>query len=148
MMTETEKAAQTALIAEARAAGLAEGKTAAATEATTAAQAATKAATEAERKRVHAIQTCDAAKGKPALAAHLALETDMTVEAAQALLAKAAVETPDKPANQLAGAMAHVPNPKVGADGQPIDTGTDQPRPVKTSAEVIALRNKQAGLAR
>lgn len=142
-MTEQEKAAQAALIAEARAAGLAEGKTAATTEATAATATATKAASKAERERVHAIQTCEAAKGKPSLAAHLALETEMTVEQAQALLAKAAVETPDKPTNVLAGAMANVPNPKLGPDGQPV---TDQPRQVKSSAEVIAFRNKQAGL--
>lgn len=144
-MTEAEKAAQTAAIAEARAAGLAEGKTAATTEATAAAASATKAATDAERKRVHAIQTCDAATGKPGLAAHLALETDMTVEQAQALLAKAAVETPDKPTNALAGAMANVPNPKIGADAQ-VDS---EPKKVTVTpaANVYAMRRKQAGHA-
>lgn len=114
-MTEQEKAAQTALIADARAAGVAEGKAQATTEATNTAAVATKAATDTERKRIAAIQTCDAAKGRPILAAHLALETEMSVEQAAALLAKAAIEAPDKPANPLAAAMENVPNPKVGA---------------------------------
>jgi len=81
-------------------------------------KAAAKAASEAERKRIQAIQTCEAAKGKPALAAHLALETDMSVEQATALLAKAAPEAgATSPTNLLAAHMANVPNPKVGADG-------------------------------
>lgn len=116
-MTDQEKAAQAALVAEARAAGFAEGKSAATTEAATIAATAAKASAETERKRIAAIQTCEAAKGKPQLAAHLALETDMTVEQAQALLAKAAVET-TAAANPLAAAMP--PNPKVTPDsGEP-----------------------------
>ena len=140
-MTDQERAAQAALIAEARAAGVTEGKT---ETAATAAKAA-KAAADAERKRVSAIQTCEAATGKPALAAHLALETEMTVEQAQALLAKAAVETPAVPANALAERMAGIPNPKIGADGG----NENEPKQVTviSANELFARRRKQAGHA-
>lgn len=122
MADQTYTAAQ---MAEARAAakaeGVAEGKASA--EATAKAAkpepaadpaAVAKAAVEADRKRVVAIQSCEEAKGKPTLASHLALETDMTVEQATALLAKAAVEAPTKPGNPLAALIP--PNPKVAAD--------------------------------
>lgn len=143
-MTEQEKSAQTALIAEARAAGIAEGKTAATAEATAANATAAKAATEAERKRVHAIQTCEAAKGKPALAAHLALETEMTVEQASALLAKAAPEAAAStaPANLLAAAMAKEKNPSIGADA---GDGEPPKCAVISANELFAKRRAQAG---
>lgn len=96
---------------KARADGIAAGKAEAAAEA---AAAATKAATD----RVKAITSCEAAKDRPALAAHLAFETDMAADAAIALLAKAGSEVAAAPANPLAGAMAGT-NPKVRADGEP-----------------------------
>lgn len=69
----------------------------------------------AERARVQAITTCDEAKERPLLAQHLAFETDMPAEAAQALLAKAAKETSSAPANPLDAVMRGT-NPKVGVD--------------------------------
>lgn len=83
--------------------------------------AATVAKTEgatAERARIKSILTADAAKQRPALAQHIAFDTDMTPETATAMLAKAGIETAAKPANALAAAMARIPNPNVG-------TGTD-----------------------
>lgn len=74
--------------------------------------AATKDGVTAERARIKSILTADAAKDRPALAQHLAFDTDMAPEAATAMLAKAGVESA-APANALADAMAKLPNPKV-----------------------------------
>lgn len=52
----------------------------------------------AERARIAAILGCDEAKDRPALAQHLAMNTDQTPEAAQGLLAVAAKETVEAPA--------------------------------------------------
>jgi signal peptide peptidase SppA len=122
-----------AKLAAAKAEGVNEGKSQAVTEAQT---AATTAST-AERTRIAAIQNCEAAKGKPILAAHLALETDMTAEQATALLAKAAVEVPGKPANPLAASMP--PNPKVTADA-----GEGEPTRRPDAAKIYASRKLAA----
>lgn len=92
------------------------------------------AATEAkaaERTRIAAITGHAEAKERPALAQHLALETDMSAEAAAGILAKAAKEAPaaaaaapaaaaagveDAPAPGFAAAMNASDNPNVGAD--------------------------------
>lgn len=95
----------------------------------------------AERERVKAITTCEAAKDRPALAAHIAFETDMTAEAAQAMLAKAAPEGSAKPANALDAAMRGT-NPKVGADGEPVAA------PAKSqisAATIYDIRSKAHG---
>lgn len=73
----------------------------------------------AERERVKAITTHAEATERPALAAHLAYETDMPAEQAIAMLAKAGKEAPSKPGNLLDAAMRATGNPKVGADGDP-----------------------------
>lgn len=70
-----------------------------------------------ERERISAILTSDEAEGRRELANHLAFETDMTAEAALALLAKSPKEAAIKePVNALAAAMEQEPNPNVGAD--------------------------------
>src|SRR5690606_25245933 len=61
-----------------------------------------------ERARVEGIQTCEEAKGRTQLASHLAFKTDMSVDAAKAILAAAPAEqqaetTPA--ANHFADAM-------------------------------------------
>jgi hypothetical protein len=122
----------------AKAAGVIEGKAAAKTEAEAAAKKdadanVAKAATE----RVKAITQCEAAKTRPALAAHLAFETSMSAEDAQALLAKAAPE--GKGANTLAANMPA--NPKVGADGEPKELGDGVKH--STSTEIFASRRAQ-----
>lgn len=71
--------AHTAAVAAARAEGMAEGRKAGATEATA---------------RIGAILGCDAAKTKPTLAKTLALDTDMSADAAEKVLAAAAPEVP------------------------------------------------------
>lgn len=106
--TPAEEAAATAAAAQA-------ATDAAATQAAAVSNAA-QAAQVAERARIAAIQDSDEAKDKPALARHLALSTDMTAEAARAILKAAAPETaPAKPAgNPLAAAMDGVDQPNVG----------------------------------
>ena len=69
----------------------------------------------AERTRISAIVGSDEAKGRTALAQHLAFETDMQVDAAKKMLAAAAIDK-TAPTNALEVAMAALPNPKVGAD--------------------------------
>jgi hypothetical protein len=64
-----------------------------------------------ERARVKAIMSGDNAKGREALAAHFAFDTDMTAEAANAALA-AAPKTEAK-TSRLDG---RVPQPQVSAD--------------------------------
>lgn len=82
-------------------------------------------ARKAEKARIAGIQSCEEAKGREALASHLALNTDLSVEDAKGILA-ASPKTEDKPAepakpaaaaNPFAAAMAATPNPNVGADG-------------------------------
>lgn len=79
-------------------------------------------ARKAERERMSGIMSCEEAKDKAGLANHLALNTELSVDAAKAIL-KAA--TPEKSAaapvkaeevNPFAAAMDASGSPKVGAD--------------------------------
>lgn len=89
-------------LAQARADGIAEGQ---------------RQAAAAERTRIAAITGSEEAEGRTELAQHLAHGTDMSAEAARAILAKAPKAAPAAAAtNALANAMAGVPNPNVGAD--------------------------------
>ena len=78
-----------------------------------------KAVATAERERIKAITTHESAANKSALANHLALSTDLSVEAAAAIMASAAAETAG---TQSAGASAFEQamdtsaHPNVGAD--------------------------------
>ena len=119
-MTDQERAAQAALVAEARAAGVNEGKTAAEAEAAqrlTEAQAAAKTATETAAKAAHdrvvSILGSDEAKGREALAKQLASMSQISAEDAIATL-KAAPKADSKVTNLLAANMP--PNPSVAAD--------------------------------
>lgn len=86
-------------------------------------QAATQAAQEArtaERARMSGILGCEEAKGREAMANHLAMNTDMSVDDAKKMLAvapkaEAKVDTPaPAAATPFAAAMATTPNPNVG----------------------------------
>lgn len=125
-----------ALIDAARAEGVASGEAKAATAAKAAADATASEANKAATERIKAIQTCDAAKTRPALAAHLAFETSMPAADAAAMLAKAGEETKGA-ANPLAGVMP--PNPRVGADKEPAD-GAGKVR--INTAEIYDMRAK------
>lgn len=73
-------------------------------------------ARKAERERVNGILACDEAKTRKALANHLAMHTDMSVDAAKAVLA-AAPEEKEAVVDPLAAAMSGSEHPNVGNDG-------------------------------
>lgn len=78
---------------------------------------ARQAAAKAERERVAGIQNCEEAKGRAKMAAHLALNTSMSVEDAKALLNVAPKEEAAAPAtNNFAQRMDADRHPNVGAD--------------------------------
>jgi signal peptide peptidase SppA len=103
----------------------------------------TAAGMKAERERQAKIRGSEHAKDRPKLAAHLADATDMSADAVIAILAESAKET--QPANTLAARMP--PNPNIGADVTTGADGDQAPRPLR-SAQVIAMRDKQAGVVR
>lgn len=86
-----------------------------AAQASATAEARTAGATDMQT-RIKAIQACAEAEGREQLASHLAFNTAMGVEEAQALLAAAPKATEQAAANALAAGMAAVDNPNVGAD--------------------------------
>lgn len=105
-------------------------------------------ATKAERTRVGAILNHEAAAQRPNLAKKLAFDTDMTAEAAVAVLGAAGVETAAKPAaaaaSPLAAAMATVPNPAVGpAAGAGGAQGDDE---ATLAANVVSLFHQARGV--
>lgn len=96
---------------------MSEGTKPGATNQATPEQLAQAAAT--ERTRIGGIQNCEEAKGRSALASHLAFNTNMSVDDARAVMAAAPKEAaaPAAAVNPLHAAMANTPNPNVGADG-------------------------------
>jgi ClpP class serine protease len=73
-------------------------------------------ATTAERDRVAAITTCDEAKGRAAMANHIAFKTAMSVDDAKAMLAAAPEQATIDSFNQLDVEMDGDGNPVVSAD--------------------------------
>lgn len=138
-MAEEKKApATTAATPEQIEAARAEGVAQANAELPAKLAAATKDGVTAERARIKSILTADAAKDRPALAQHLAFDTDMAPEAATAMLAKAGVESA-APANALADAMAKVPNPKVTPSAE---ASGEAPKVSLDTASIYELRRK------
>jgi ClpP class serine protease len=73
----------------------------------------------AERARVSGITSCEEAKGRTALANHLAMNTDMTVDQAKGVLAAAAAETAQSASaapNAFKAVMDASQHPQVGAE--------------------------------
>lgn len=70
-----------------------------------------------ERARIRDITTCEEAKGREELAAHLAHDTDMSVEAARGVLLKSPVGAKKADTTPFAAAMDNTQNPNVGANG-------------------------------
>lgn len=71
-----------------------------------------------EKDRIKAILAAPEAADRAALANHLALNTELSVDDARAVLAASPKEAPQAAAgNAFAAAMAATPNPEVGADG-------------------------------
>lgn len=114
---------------EARTAALAEGE-----------KKGTALGMNAERERIRGILAHEEAKTRPQLALSLAIESDMSVEQAAKLLAKA----PKEPStgNAFAALMSKVPNPKVGLDGGDGGNGGEG-KPRLSSTEVYAKLNEQ-----
>lgn len=84
-------------------------------------------ARKAERERMSAIMNCEEAKEKAGLANHLALNTELSVDEAKAMLKAAAPEKAATAAaapanteepNHFAAAMNSTKNPQVGADAE------------------------------
>lgn len=89
---------------------------AAATAATLASEAAATAVT-AERTRISGILGCEEAKGRTEMANHIAMNTNMSVDEAKAMLNVAPKKAEAAaPGNAFAEAMDKTGNPNVGAD--------------------------------
>lgn len=107
-------------------------------------------ARKAERERISAIQTCAEAEGKTKLANHLALNTELSVEDAKAILAASPAEqVAAEPAQQAAAdsafmkAMDADKHPNVGADG-----GSDQGGSSEMSLAQQVLRDQAIATGR
>lgn len=129
-----------------------------------AAQAATQAeavrtaqaeARTAERTRISAIQGHAEAAGKGKLAAHLALNTALSVEESAAMLKAAAPEAAPAPvavaqppaANPLEQAMDNTRQPNVtGEGGQQPGTGAES-TPQTRAASILAAQSRATGVS-
>lgn len=132
MGDKTPAAVDQAAIETARSEGIAQGKKEGAIE---------------ERQRISAILDSEAGKKRPAAAFAAALDTDMSVEAATAFIAKLPEEAPQASAEQpseqegkktaaeqgadFSKAMKESGNPEVGADGS--KGGSEETRAQRTA---------------
>lgn len=109
----------------------------------TEAQAATPVAAQpdakaAERQRIQGILSCEEAAERSALANHLALNTDLSVEAARQVLAAAAPEKKESAANPFTQAMDNGKNPEVGALAEGTDKGEETAAQRILKAQAVA----------
>lgn len=110
----------------------------------TAEQAASEARV-AERARVSGITGCEEAKGREALANHIAMNTDMSVSDAKAMLAvspkaeQQAAATPET--NKFEQAMNAGKHPNVGADS----TGTSGTTELSAADRILAAHSAATG---
>lgn len=94
-----------------------------------------------ERARISSIVSCDEAKGKGALANHLAMNTDMSLESAKAVLSAAAVEQPAQGAsNGFAAAMAGTQNPNMDAGAAPAGEQTAAQRILQAQSAATGIK--------
>jgi len=102
------------------------------------------AGVKAERDRIKAIVTHADAEGRTELAHHLAFETEMTAEAAVAMLGKTPKVEAGKP-GALAAAMAKLGSP--GATNLPADTTTTSgaQQPVIDASSIFERRRQAVG---
>lgn len=124
---ETHDAAVTAARTEGQTAGKADG---------------VKEGTTAERARIGAILGCDEAKERGSLASHLAFETDMTADAAKAMLAKSAKEAA-APVTATIAARTNGQGADVALGGGPIKTPNAANDGWDAAADAV---NKQFGI--
>lgn len=111
-------------------------------------EALTKAASDArvaERARVAGIIGSEEAKGRTDLANHLAMETELSVDAARAILAKApsAEASKQSAGNPFEAAMDKSKHPNVGADAAAAAGGDDDP-----VARILASQAAATGIKR
>jgi signal peptide peptidase SppA len=108
----------------------------------------------AERTRISGIQGHAEAKDKAKLAAHLALNTAMSVEDAAEVLKAAAPETPvaaaapapaQQPANPFAAAMDGGKNPNVTAEGGATGEQEDPNSPKARASRILAAQSRATG---
>jgi hypothetical protein len=101
-----------------------------------------------ERQRIGAILALTEAENKSTLAKHLAFETDMTVDAAKAILSAAGSEVAAKveatqPVNQFVAAMNTSDNPNIGAESSASEqTEVNDPIQAIVSAHIKATGRK------
>lgn len=93
----------------------------------------------AERARIAGITGSEEAKGRGNLASHLAMNTDMSVDAARAVLAAAPTEAAAQNANAFKAAMDAGKHPNVGADNSGGEPNTE-----KSPAERILAAQRAA----
>lgn len=106
-----------------------------------------------DKARSASIRTCDEAKERQKLAAHIIENTSMSVDEARALLLASPVEAPEaantRPAanNGFAAAMDKTPNPNVGADAENTtgNGGQQQPAPAETANRLLGNYNRATG---
>lgn len=97
----------------------------------------------AERARVNGILGCEEAKGRTELANHIAMNTDMSVDEAKAMLKVApaqAAATPAAAANPFAAAMNNSENPNVTAEAS---GGGEQ---LSAAEQILQSQSKATGL--
>ncbi|AEY69574.1 prohead protease [Burkholderia phage vB_BceS_AH2] len=104
----------------------------------------------AERERMAGILNCEEAKGKSKLANHLALNTEMSVEDAKAMLAVAAPEqtqaaAPTQEKNHFADAMNASKHPEVGAGDGDADAGADASKGGSAASRILAAQEAATG---
>ena len=108
------------------------------------------AAVAADRKRTGDILSCEEAEGRSELAHHIAFETDMSVEAAKAMLAKAPKAAAEPTGQQSDDdEQAETPFDKAMKDGNPevgAESGQGDPAADEDGSQTIALA-RQLGLA-
>ncbi|MES3001340.1 MAG: S49 family peptidase [Pseudomonadota bacterium] len=98
----------------------------------------------AERDRVAGILTCTEAKGREALAQHLALKTSMSVDDARVTLTAASpAAAPASTTSPFEAAMA-TGNPEIPAEGSP--TGADAGKPESATNRLLAAYSKATGV--
>lgn len=109
--------------------------------------AAANTARTAEKERVKSVMSCDEAKDKTALASHLALNTDLSLDDCKPILAAAQPEkkaaAPAAPAASAAGAferrMDQEGGAGVGADADAAQTNEDGSPKVSRAAAAMAM---------
>ncbi len=94
----------------------------------------------AERARISGIQSCEEAKGREALASHLALNTSMSVDEAKGILSASPKATAAAPSgNAFREAMDKTGNPNVGADAAAGEGENGQPSRVAALLQTAAM---------